>query len=434
MTLINSPSDNLKMLLIGLLALSVLAFLLPEPAHALTMPHLQDVEISADEVGVYLTITPTVDLQRCYEAPAYDWEYWQEDLGKNDFRVDWPDLYPDRDFLDRAFPVQDFANYNSDYCETYEAGETYKFYLVHGSTPHVGYTEEECLTINKSQEELLNCVTQPENTDTGVGYDFDFNSNTSYGIVYGYNGDQSATGTYKVPPLAEINTPAPGSELDAPFNLTYDYQGGTGYAYGIFYMEQENQNGEPVYSYQALEPIATSTATGTVNFTLPDSQTEELAKGYYNDCKCFLQKSDGTLTDNLCPDYELTILTGSRVTLPPPEWEEISTSTAENFYEQHSDYATPTPAFDVIFESIEPFYGWTNNIAEQFAGQFNPENARERGAEMGSAIVKARAYAGSLNSFFGGLPVAWILLFYVITALALTVFKLIYRLVDLIKP
>lgn len=422
----NTPSDNLKMLLIGLLALSVLGFFCPSGVSAYSSAIYQDIQIHADGVGLYLTFTPTVDFTINWDARA---GHWMPDSPYNYNYIYWgtPDNW---DYADYAPPLEKIGqaneNGNINLSIDYKAGQTYKRYLFQARTP---YGQRELPTGLNYEELKAQEVAQPGD------YPFTFDNNTSYTLRADIDGTEYDTqGTFAPLPKASINEPIAGSELDAPFDLSYDYENGEGYAYAIFYMEQENQNGDPIYSYQALEPIATSTATGTVNFTLPDSQTEELAKGYYNDCKCLLQKYDGTKTQNLCPDYELTVLTGSRVTLPPPEWEEISTSTAEDFYEQHSDYATATPAFDVIFESIEPFYGWTNNIAEQFAGQFDPADARERGEEMGDAVVKARAYADSLNAFFGGLPVAWILLFYVITALALTVFKLIYRLVDLIKP
>lgn len=106
----------------------------------------------------------------------------------------------------------------------------------------------------------------------------------------------------------------------------------------------------------------------------------------------------------------------------------------EVYYTSNSNYATGTPLFYNLTNSIKPLIQVIGENLTFFSSKFDQAKARETGEKFASAVLMIRSYSSGLNSFFSDLPVSEVLFFYLLLLVIVSVFRLIKNLINLIKP
>jgi len=428
----NDPEYNFKVLIWVLIGLGIAGFLLlagpgRADASSIVTNSIEVHELSYNADGyVIVRWEPFNDREFCWEWRNDKYEPWNSH-GGNYFKFS--DAYFFTEFID---PVDisyiaeqsqdpDFDRHYDAICKTYPAGETQVFY-IQDDGPY--FNDHEV-----TESEYLDEVLKMSDSEM-AGIDSDTTLEV-YSWLGGDEGDRFTGKPWIEPMIAGIDYPPDGAENRSwPEDFTISWENIPAEFNKVF-LRVRNE-------YYDTGPIsktigtASTTTSGTSTIKVPATETTELGIGPYHAFLWF-EKADGTETKTFEGlDYRIEFGESFEVTLPLPEWE-IATDTAENFYDSNSDYATPTPAFDVIFDSIEPFYGWIENISEMFKNRFSPDNAFDKGKEMGTAVATGRAYAGTLDEFFG-LPISWALILYILLGTAIIVFRLIKGLVQLVKP
>jgi hypothetical protein len=105
-----------------------------------------------------------------------------------------------------------------------------------------------------------------------------------------------------------------------------------------------------------------------------------------------------------------------------------------DYYLQHSSFSESTGLISSLASISIPVIEIANNLVAIFENNFNVASASVYGYMFGSAIPQARGYLDIINDFFGGLPVGEFLLLFVFVLVILSVYKLVIRLIHLIKP
>ena len=104
------------------------------------------------------------------------------------------------------------------------------------------------------------------------------------------------------------------------------------------------------------------------------------------------------------------------------------------YYQEHSDFDTPTSFVVSLAGFVAPFLQTAGNFLETFKNNFVITQATEKGYLLGSAISQARGYLDIINDFFGGLPVADMLLLFIIVIVLISVSRLVIKLIHIVKP
>jgi len=247
------------------------------------------------------------------------------------------------------------------------------------------------------------------------------------------------------PPTINIVSPTDGSELTTFFNMTIFYSFAGSFERLMIIFENWDEastcpiNGSaeweteyPLYfnyqSFPYFSPVF-STSTGTTTISVSD-----LAPQNFKCVRCYMiLESTGEISDELCPEYNINVLTY----IPPENLPSyyFPISDWADYYATHTDrWATSTELFTNWAAAVEPMMIWIGNLIISFQDIFNASSSAARGAEYGNAIPVARGYLATIDNFFGGLPISTTFLFYLITALVVIIFKLISSVINLIKP
>lgn len=331
--------------------------------------------------------------------------------------------------------LEDLNLFSDESCvhdQNFTAGNTYKVYLIDDNNlPIAGDTETE-IRAGKIRDLDNEPLIDEESLFTIESY-------------YDAQWWQETGHTLSFPPSITINVPADSSEVVSGFTMEIDYSDANGFQKLMILFEDWHASSTcPIYgtaqwteeyqkwfNYQSLPYFSPSFTTSTGTTTIPVS---DLATGIYNCVRCyFINETTGAISDELCPAYDISVL----VYIPP---EEIPTYFLEiadwlTYYTEHSEkFATPTPLFTTMAGVFEPLISWIGSTALGFQSYFDPDVAKEKGVEMGSAIPIARGYLENIDDFFGGLPISGIFLFYIITALVVFVYRLVKGILTLVVP
>jgi hypothetical protein len=146
------------------------------------------------------------------------------------------------------------------------------------------------------------------------------------------------------------------------------------------------------------------TACSGTSLGLCDNQTDcENAGGYWYDDFCWYSEK---------PNYFIS-------------W--------DDWYAEHGNYATPTEFVNDIASSTQGFFNAIGGFFGKFTEIFNLTEAYANGSGLGSAVPRVRGYLSIVNEFVGGFPLGQTLILFLILMLAISIFRAMSRLVQLLK-
>lgn len=169
---------------------------------------------------------------------------------------------------------------------------------------------------------------------------------------------------------------------------------------------------------------ATSTeATTTISVSL-------LPENIYNCVRCVFINSDlGTLSEEKCPDYTLTI--GEYIPEAPP----LPFTSWDSYYTENTDekYPTSTPIFNTMAGVFENLYKKLTDFLNDFRVLFDNNVAAEYGEYFGEKIPEARGYLVPINSFLLGFPISELYIFLITISLIAIIFRTIKLILFLVR-
>lgn len=321
---------------------------------------------------------------------------------------------------------------------TYTAGQTYTVYFIDAPV-----FLAESITATTTEATVKTFF---ENWEDDTTIDEESLITLRYRDEDGNWQDQIQGTWFAEPPNITIDFPADSAEMAASFTMLVDYDKATGYDRLMIIFEEWNASSAcPTYGteewdaevalgyfeYQSLpyfSPLFT-TSTGTTSV-----EVDALNTGSYNCVKCFyVNESTGGLTDALCWGYDLDIISYIPPAYLPSYY--LPIESWDDYYAEHSErFGTSTPLFENWAGTFEPLITWVGNTILFFQDYFDPDVARMRGEEMGTAVASARGYLENIDDFFGGLPLSTIFIFYLITALVIIVYRIVKGILTIIVP
>jgi len=248
-------------------------------------------------------------------------------------------------------------------------------------------------------------------------------------------------------PEARLNIiyPSDDTHVSSNFEMEVDYEDASGYDRLMVVFEDWNASStcpEPTdfsywversayYDHQSMPYFSDrfTTSSGTTAFNVYG-----LELGNYNCNKCyFVNDSTGAMSDNLCRGFDVSVAIYvlapdiPQFYLPFGSWPE--------YYAEHSEkYDTPTPLYDNLAWTFEPLINNIGNIIIFFNSYFDKQLASEKGAEFGNVVPVFRGYLDQFNDFFGGLPISELLLFYLITAILVIIYRIVRGILTILFP
>jgi len=326
----------------------------------------------------------------------------------------------------------DTAN-SCDFTELYFAGEEYEVYFLNigGYQPFDPYFD--------TYENVLEYDMRDKDDETNVDEESIFNLIEIY--------DETEYETYHTlnfMPEMSITYPVDETKIISNFEMEIDYSLAEGYNRIMvvfedwhasstcpaetdfsYWVEREAYFNRRSMAYFSQE-LATTTGTTTI-------LVYGLEVGKYNCNKCFFVDKSGAMSENLCRGYDIEVLSYlpddeiPQVYLPFNNWDDYYTENSER-------YATSTPLFDNLAWTFEPLTNNIGNIIIFFNNFFDPQIAGLKGEEFGKSIPILRGYLEQFNNFFGGIPISEFLLFYLITAIVVMIYRLVRGILTILIP
>lgn len=124
--------------------------------------------------------------------------------------------------------------------------------------------------------------------------------------------------------------------------------------------------------------------------------------------------------DLVSPEYQITInIEGWDWLFEMPVYEE--------WYGEHSKFATPTAIFSGVAGFLSPVYNKIGEFGERVVDFLNLDEAYERGYNLGKIIPTFRHYVSQIEVFFGGFPIIQIFLAFLVILLGIFIVRLILK-------
>ena len=293
------------------------------------------------------------------------------------------------------------------YYEYFIAGQTYSTYIIPNS--------QAGSPMPTTSESALN-ICYKSNATSGEFMTLNFKNQTDKTHI-----------NFTQPPEITIYYPLDNAEIISEFEMRIGYDKAENFNRIMIIFEE--RIGEELL-YQSLPYFSNYIGiTGTT--TIPVS---DLKEGIYNSIKCyFINEITGGISLELCPDYDLNIISYIIPSEIPIFHLKIKSWLA--YYSEHSEkFETSTLLFTNMAETFEPMIFWIGNTILFFQDYFNPSEAGEKGETTGEAVAIARGHLETIDDFFGGLPLSTIFIFYLITAIVVIVYRLVRGILTIIIP
>jgi len=249
---------------------------------------------------------------------------------------------------------------------------------------------------------------------------------TSFGNVQVNDAEEYPVKTF---PTLTITYPSVNDEIAEAFNIqgSYSIPEGSNYQYLTAYLRAPFGTPTPFYVYSFKQDLTAT--SGVVNIRVSGVPIGE----YWI---FFFFSGSGEESYNPHKDIE-TIFIVENIPYEMPYTQEVPPESfnplePEYVYSQYSNYATSTQLYNTFTGALKPLISVIGNNLTFFSSQFNQTDAKTSGQEAGQAVLIVRAYAGNLNSFFNGLPIAEVLFLYLMALVIVIVFRIIRLLLKLI--
>ena len=268
------------------------------------------------------------------------------------------------------------------------------------------------------------------------------NINTPYTIAF----DNFRVFEPPLPPASlNITSPVAGTEMTETFNIDgdFDIQAEEWDRIGIWLVERDELSICPLYGtpeWEAEEdlgyfhfgtPTYWSDVLGSPsgNFSVPISGA---VSGNYNCIECHFFNTDLQLfSDEKCNGYNLIVSGNIDPDIPVYI---IPFSDWFDYYSANSpEFPVPTSIFNEMAETISPVIDKLGGAIIYVKDYFNSDEAVARGTELGQAIPKARGYLSMIDDFVN-LPISAFISFYFLTLAVVISYKIILRIIGLLKP
>lgn len=203
----------------------------------------------------------------------------------------------------------------------------------------------------------------------------------------------------------------------------------------VFYnVEMQNDSG---YDNLQLAWENLTTLETTFNYIdIPTGQFPQkmgysfLINGEYDLTACMTK----TGFDNVCSTIRhFNVITGTggigQYETPPPELVPFTFD-----YGDYSPFETPSGTFTYLTTAyanlLDPLNTWVN----YFSLKFNFSDLTAQTETIKDNIKLFRSYIGTLDEFFGGVPISLFLSLFILIIIGKTIFMLSYRIITIIKP
>lgn len=204
-------------------------------------------------------------------------------------------------------------------------------------------------------------------------------------------------------------------------NVPYDIQARNDGGYTTFQLMYENLlTLETDFDYIAIPSGNFPQITGY----------KQLANGEYDLTACMTK----TGKSDVCSDIKhFHVLAGAggygTYETPPPELVPFSFD-----YGDYSPFETPSGTFTYLTLAYANLLDPLNTWANYFALKFNFSDLTAQTDTIKDNIKLFRSYIGTLDEFFGGVPISLFLSLFILIIIGKTIFMLSYRIITIIKP
>jgi hypothetical protein len=180
----------------------------------------------------------------------------------------------------------------------------------------------------------------------------------------------------------------------------------------------------------------TTSETTIKNLTIPVGQYPQrigyqfLYNGEYEMVACMIKSGSADLCSEITT-FEIAVGSGGagQYETPPPE---ITPFVFD--YQAVSPFDDPTEFYTFITGAWNNLLSPVNTWANYFALQFNFSDLSDQTDTIKDNIKLFRSYIGTLDEFFGGVPISLFLTVFILIIIGKTIFMLSYRIISLIKP
>jgi len=157
-----------------------------------------------------------------------------------------------------------------------------------------------------------------------------------------------------------------------------------------------------------------------------------LVSGDYNCIKCHFYNSNQQLfSDEKCQGYSLFV--SGNVDPDVPVYVIPFSSWSDYYFLNSDNFPIPTSIFNQMAETITPVIDKLGGAIIYVKDYFNSDLAVAKGTQLGQAIPKARGYLVMIDNFVN-LPISGFISFYFLTLAVVISYKIILRIIGLLKP
>lgn len=157
---------------------------------------------------------------------------------------------------------------------------------------------------------------------------------------------------------------------------------------------------------------------------------KQLANGEYDLTACMTKTGKSDVCSNIKHFHVLAGAGGyGTYETPPPELVPFAFD-----YGDYSPFETPSGTFTYLTTAYANLLDPLNTWANYFALKFNFAELTAQTETIKDNIKLFRSYIGTLDEFFGGVPISLFLSLFILVIIGKTIFMLSYRIITIIKP
>ncbi len=257
----------------------------------------------------------------------------------------------------------------------------------------------------------------------------------------------SPTGPAPTASYLTIDSPTSGSYASSSFSLdfTYNFVGENANKMYIVFEAWNASSTCPLYGtpewqtqysegwfYNQSLPYFSPRLTATSTEATSSIAVYNLEQPYTYNCNyCYFYNEDTATSTlvNKCPDYLLNV----QGYIPPSQ--PLLIRSWPSYYASHTDsrFPTSTAIFDTISGSFSGIVDKLTSFINDFRSIFDAQSANTNGSNLGQKIPLARGYLKPINDFFGSFPVSELFMLVLLVLLVVVLYRIVARILHLIR-